>query len=130
MRVVHALWRGFYLASAIVATRVLMGPVDVLAPLQLSRRMLAFAAAMAAGAFLSSVPGRLRKRWPHQPLRWQRCLLCFVCGGALALSLRMAGGGWWFTALTEGSAGAWGFGAAALAAGFITSRLSGRRRCS
>ncbi len=128
MRVVHPLWRGFYLAAMLAAARVLLGPVDALSPYLLSRRGLALALGLTAGAFLASVPGRFRKKGERLPLTWQRCLLSFLCGAAMVLAYRLADGGRVLSALMEGSAGAYAFAGAAVAAGFITARIAGRRR--
>lgn len=129
MRTVHPLWRGFYLAVLWAALRILLGPVDELAPFRLERQMVALAGAAAVGAFLSALPSRLRRRPPERTrTSWQRCLLAFFCGSLMALALRLAGGGWAAHALLEGSSGAAGFWLAALPCGFAAVRLGERRR--
>lgn len=130
MRRQHPLWRGFWLALSMAAVLFLLGPVDPLSPFLLERKPLVFFTAMTAGAFLAALPGRLRKGGrPDQRTTWQRCLRAFLCGAAMALSLGMAGDSAVIPALMTGSVGAYGFCAAALAAGFITVRIAeGRRR--
>ena len=128
MRIEHPLWRGFYLALLIVAGMVLLQPGDELAPYRLDRRMLAYAGALTAGTFLAAVPGWLGKRRKGEKPSWQRCLLAFCCGGAMALALGLAGSGGMLAALLTGSAGAFAFWGMALLTGMITVRLAGRRR--
>lgn len=130
MRRQHPLWRGFWLALSMAAVLFLLGPVSPLAPYELARSPLVFFAAMTAGAFVGALPGRLRKGAKSaQRTTWQRCLKAFLCGAAMALGLGMAGDGAVIPALMTGSVGAYGFCAAALAAGFITVRIAeGRRR--
>lgn len=128
MRIEHPLWRGFYLALCIVAALILLQPVDELAPYRLDRRMLAYAGALTAGAFLASVPGWLGKRRSGGRPSWQRCLLAFVCGGMMALSLGLSGTGGVLAALLTGSMGAAAFWGMALLTGVMTVRLAGRRR--
>lgn len=128
MRIEHPLWRGFYLALLIVAGMVLLQPGDELAPYRFDRRMLAYAGALTAGAFLAAVPGWLGKRREGEKPTWQRCLLAFGCGVAMALALELAGSGGMLAALLTGSAGAFGFWGIALLAGLIAVRLTERRR--
>lgn len=129
MRVVHPLWRGFYLAAAMAAALVLLGPADALAAYGFDRRMLALCGGMLCGAFLGAVPSRLtRRRKPAPRTTWQRCLRAFFCGAAMILGYAMAGGGRMLGALMEGSVGAYAFGGAALAAGFVTVRIMERGR--
>ena len=124
----HPLWRGFWLAAALAAGLVLMGFTDCLGVFRLDRRALAFCAAVTIGALLGSVPDWLRKsaNRPHRT-SWQRCLRCFLCGTGLALAFSLAGSGRLLPAFLTGSAGAWGFGLAALAGGFTTVRILGRQ---
>lgn len=125
----HPLWRGFWLALSMAAVLFLLGPVDVLSPYHLARRPMVFFAAMTAGAFIGALPGRLRRRAaPAWRTTWQNCLKAFLCGAAMALALGMAGSGAVIPALMTGSAGAYAFCGTALAAGFVTLRITERGR--
>lgn len=125
----HPLWRGFWLAAAMAAGLVLLGPVDSLAPFQLGRKALAFAGAVTVGAFLGALPGRLRKgAKSSQRTSWQRCLRALLCGMAMTLSFGLASDGRILPGLMTGSAGAFGFCLAALTTGFIITRIMGRTR--
>ena len=127
MRIFHPLWRGFWLAAVLAASLVLMGFQDGLAVFRLDRPAVAFFGAVTVGAFLGALPGRLRKGSKSaQATTWQRCLRGFLCGAGMSLSLGMAGGGG-IPALMAGSAGAVGFGLAALMGGCITVRIMGRK---
>lgn len=124
----HPLWRGFWLAAALAAGLVLMGFTDCLSAFRLERRMIAFCGAVTVGAFLGALPGWLKKAAPRPARpRWQRCLRGFLCGLGLALAFALAGDGRVLSALLTGSAGAWGFGLAALIGGFATVRIMGRK---
>lgn len=124
----HPLWRGFWLACAMVTGLVLLGAADALGPFRLERKLIAFSGAIAVGAFLGALPGRLRKgRRSCQATTWQRCLRYFLCGLTMALGLGMAGDGRIIPALMSGSAGAYGFCLAALAGGFIAVRIAWRK---
>lgn len=130
MRIPHPVWRGFWLAVLMMASLVLMGFSDALAPFRGERRMVAFAGAITVGAFLGGLPGLLKKRsipasWHPGP--WHRYLLCFLGGAGLALSFGMAGDGRVLSALLTGSPGAFLFCGAALLSGLITIRVGGRR---
>ncbi len=124
----HPLWRGFWLAAALAAGLVLLGFTDCLGAFRLERRMIAFCGAVTVGAFLGALPGWLKKsaRRPARP-SWQRCLRGFLCGLGLTLAFILAGDGRVLSAFLTGSAGAWGFGLAALTGGFTTVRIMGRR---
>lgn len=125
----HPLWRGFWLAAAMAAGLVLLGAADDLSLFRMDRRMIALGGGLTLGAFLAALPGRLRKGRAHrQSTTWQRCLRAFLCGVGMALALRFAGDGRILPALMTGSAGAWGFAAAALLAGLMTVRIAERRR--
>lgn len=124
----HPLWRGFWLAAALAAGLVLMGFTDCLGAFRLERRMVAFCGAVMVGAFLGALPGWLKKS-ARRPVRpgWRRCVRGFLCGAGLALSFALAGDGRVLSAFLTGSAGAWGFGLAALAGSFSTVRIMGRK---
>lgn len=130
MRIPHPVWRGFWLAVLMMASLVLMGFTDSLAPFRGERRMIAFAGAMAVGAFLGTLPRLLRGRashvkWQFRP--WYRYLLCFLGGAGLALSFGVAGDGRILPALLTGSPGACLFCGTALLGGFAAVRIGGRR---
>ena len=125
----HPLWRGFWLATVIAASLVLMGAADSLAPFRLDRRPLAYAGAVTVGAFLGALPGWLRRSArPAPTATWKRCLRAFLCGTAMALSIGLAGDGRILPALMTGSVGAYGFCLTALLTGLITTRIMGRKR--
>ena len=128
MRRQHPLWRGFWLALSMAAVLFLLGQTGSLAPFRLVRKAAVFAAAIAAGAFIGSLPARFRKRGAAQGTTWQRCLRGFLCGAAMALGLGLAGDSAVIPALMTGSVGAYAFCAMALATGFITVRMAERRR--
>lgn len=124
----HPLWRGFWLAAAIAVGLVLMGFTDCLGAFRLERRAVAFAGAVTVGAFLGALPGWLRRSAKSAGhTTWQRCLRAFLSGMGLALAFALAGDGRVLGAFLTGSAGAWGFGLAALAGGFTTVRIMGRK---
>ena len=131
MRILHPVWRGFWLAVVMMAGLVLMGFTDALSPFRGDRRMIAFAGAITVGAFLGALPGLLRKRtapmtWRIAP--WYRYLLAFLGGAGMALAFGVAGDGRILPALLTGSPGAFLFGGAALLGGFATVRIRGRQR--
>ena len=128
MRTVHPLWRGFWLAAAMTATLLMLGETDSLGPFRLDRKLLVYAGAMTAGAFLASVPARLRRKESCEKPSWQRCLRAFLSGAVMALALGMAGSESILSALMTGSAGAYAFCTAALAAGFVTVRVMEGRK--
>lgn len=130
MRIPHPVWRGFWLAVLMMASLVLMGFTDALAPFRGDRRMIAFAGAVTVGAFLAALPGLLKKRaapptWRKGP--WHRYLLAFLGGTGMALAFGVAGDGRILPALLTGSPGAFLFCGAALLGGFATVRIGGRR---
>ena len=125
----HPLWRGFWLAVALTAGLVLLAAADSLAPFRFDRRMIAFCGAVTTGAFLGALPARLRRgSVSAQRTTWQKCLRAFFGGFFMALGLGLAGDGRILPALLTGSAGGFGFCLTALAAGFITARIMGRKR--
>ena len=124
----HPLWRGFWLAAAIAAGLVLMGFTDCLAAFRLERRAVAFCGSVTVGAFLGALPARLRKgARSSQATTWRRCLRAFLAGAGLSLAFALAGDGRVLSMFLTGSAGAWGFALMALAGGFTTVRIMGRK---
>lgn len=128
MRIVHPLWRGFWLAAALTAVRAVAGGLDPLAVWRGSREAAVLFCAVAAGAFLTSLPGRFRNRRAFPRPTGMRCLSAFLCGALLALGMGLAGGSRVLQALAEGSTGAYAFCLAAGLAGLLTARLTGRRQ--
>lgn len=127
MRRVHPLWRGFWLAVVLTAILTLLGGMDVLAVCRLDRNLLVLSGAVVIGAFLASLPRRLRRRrGGHPAIQWRRCLRAFLCGAAMVLATGMAGSGRILPALMEGSVGAYAFVGAAWLAGFVTVRIAQR----
>lgn len=127
MRILHPVWRGFWLAAAMLAGLILLGFADSLAPFRFERRMVAYAGALTVGAFLGDLLRILRGGRLFQRTTWQRCLRAFLCGGGMALAIGFAGDGRILPALLTGSPGAYAFGGMALLAGFITTRIMGRK---
>lgn len=138
MRGQHPLWRGFFLAAALTAIRFFLGETDALSAFRGERPALFLCAAMTLGGLLAALPSLLRSaararsaggfsaKASHARPSVRRLILCFACGAAMALGIGVAGGNV-LSALLSGSAGAYAFCAAALAAGFAVVRLSERR---
>ena len=138
MRKEHPLWRGFLLASAVLLIMLMTGRADTLPAFEQAGRLLGrdiasdsfallWTAMVIPGAFLASVPARLRRRGEKAPrATLQSCLMALAGGVLLTLGMGLAGGNV-LAGLFQGSASAYAFLLAAWAAGFITLRL-GRRR--
>ncbi len=127
MRVEHPLWRGFFLAVMLTASRVLLGAADGL-PI---KARLVLAGGLLLGAALASFPGFLRRRRETpKKTTWQRCVLCLVCGMVMGISLRLAGGWGVLLCLMEGSVGALTFVGVALLAGCITARIARKKEAA
>ena len=130
MRREHPLWRGFWLALLLTATLVLLNGPDTTAAFVGDRSALMSALAIAVGASLASLPGRLRRRGRKgEPIRWQRCLLAFGAGVMMMVGLALAGSGRILASLYEGSVAAFAFVGLAWLAGLITVRIRERGRC-
>lgn len=134
----HPMWAGLWLAAAVVLAMVFVGNADVLpAYAQISRLagqnvpLDRFAVAMAVmiipGAFLASLPGRVKSKEQKGGKTSGRAMLTAFAGGILlVLGLGIAGGGmvagWLF-----GGIGAWIFLLAAWLVGFLLMRMGGER---
>lgn len=124
--------RGFLLAVAAAACIAAMGRIDWLAAYGLtSGFFLSAAAMMIPGAFLASLPGRIRRR--KEPMRrsgWKGCAACLAGGAALVIGAGIAGGGdgLMLTGLCQGSVSAYVFGGVSAVAGLAAVRLAGRRK--
>lgn len=138
MRKEHPLWRGFLLASAVILLMLMTGQADTLAAFGQTGRLLGrdtdrdsfsllWTAMVIPGAFLASVPSRLRRRERKESRSTVKgCLMALAGGVLLSLGMELAGGNV-LASLFQGSASAYAFLLAAWAAGFIALRL-GRRR--
>ncbi|MCH5287437.1 MAG: YeeE/YedE family protein [Christensenellaceae bacterium] len=135
----HPMWRGLWLAAAVVLAMVLVGQADVLpAYVQASRQtgqsvpVDRFAVAMAVmiipGAFLASLPSRLRnKEEKSDKPSGKSLLMAFLGGILLVLGLGVAGGGMAAGLLFTG-VGAWVFALVAWVTAFLLIRLWGGER--
>ena len=132
----HPLWRGFWLAVAVVLAMLLVGHADVLpAYAQVSRLtgqavstdrfVIAMAVMIIPGAFLAALPSRLKSKEDKGGKPTGRSLLMsFVGGILLVLGLGVAGGGMTAGLLFSGI-GAWIFLLAACVTGFFLIRMRG-----
>lgn len=106
--------RGSLAALAAVVGIILQGELNWLAGYGLhSSFMTAALVMMLPGAFLASLPGRIRHRGEKRnPVTWQGCLTCFVGGVVMMLGAGMAqgGDGRMLTGLCQGSVSAYAFG--------------------
>ena len=106
-----------------------MGFTDCLAAFRGARGAIAFSGGVTLGAFLGVLPRWLtRKGKPRLLPTWQHALRAFLCGCGIPLTIGLSGDGRIIPALLTGSAGAVGFALAALAAGFVTTRIMGRAK--
>ena len=135
----HPMWRGLWLAAAVVLAMLFVGHADVLPayaqasrltgqPVQLNRFAVAMAIMIIPGAFLASLPARLRDRERKDGKPAGRSLLMAFLGGILlVLGFGIAGGGMAAGLLFSG-VGAWIFLLAACVTGFFLTRLWGGER--
>ncbi len=79
VRIPHCLWRGWWLAVALLSIAVLMGRIDVFGVAWRRQPWRAFGGAVAVGGFLAALPGLIRHDLPERP-RLRRCLLGLVIG--------------------------------------------------
>lgn len=105
--------RGSLVALAAVAIIALRGGVDWLAGYGLRSPFMTAALVMTLpGAFLASLPGRIRHRGEKRvPTTWRGCAACFLGGVGLMLGAGMAqgGDGRMLTGLCQGSVSAYAF---------------------
>lgn len=134
----HPMWKGLWLAAAVVLAMLFVGHADVLPVYAQAARLTGqdvpldrFAVAMAVmiivGAFLASLPGRLRaKEQKGGKASGSAMLMAFAGGILLVLGLGIAGGGmvagWLF-----GGIGAWVFLLVAWLVGALLMRTGGER---
>ncbi len=130
----HPFWRGAALAAVFALIMVLTG-TPVLSPAyrlwDASRPALAFGGMAVIGAFLASIPGRIRRKKEARPkLSVSRCVVAFASGIGLMLGLALAGSGdiRLICGVMQGGLGALAFAACAWLTGLITARLMGRWR--
>lgn len=130
------MWKGLWLAAAVVLAMLFIGHADVLSVYAQAARLTGqdvpldrFAVAMAVmiivGAFLASLPGRLRaKEQKDGKASGSAMLMAFAGGILLVLGLGIAGGGmvagWLF-----GGIGAWVFLLVAWLVGALLMRTGG-----
>lgn len=109
MKRVHPLWRGVLLALALTAALAFTPRLTALSPYLLHRPALVAAAMMLVGAFVASVPERLRHRGQKNaaPLSWKRALASLGGGVLLGVAMALTGGGRLLFGLLEGSVGAY-----------------------
>ena len=133
----HPLWRGLWLAAAVVLTMVLVGHADVLPAYAQAAQLtgqsvpmdqfaLAMAVMIIVGAFLASLPGRLNSREQKDGSKpsGRALLMSFIGGILLVLGLGVAGGGMVAGLLFSG-VGAWVFLLVACVTGFALIRMWG-----
>ena len=125
---------GFLLALTIAALLVARGSVDWLAAYRLEDGFFAAALVMMApGAFLASLPGRIRRRKePRARTSWRACAVCFVGGVVMMLGAGLAGGadGRMLTGLCQGSVSAWVFAGVSAISALMVGRIMERRRAA
>jgi len=138
MRKEHPLWRGFLLASAVILLMLMTGQADTLPAFEQAGQLLGrelapdsfallWTALVIPGAFLASVPARLRRRGTKGPRATVKgCLLALTGGILLTMGMSLAGGNV-LAGLFQGNISACAFLLSAWAAGFLALRL-GRRR--
>ena len=137
MRREHPLRRGFFLALAVILVMLVSGKADALLAFEQVSRLLGrdippnsfallWTAMIIPGAFLASLPSRLRHREKQGSSGLKGCILSLAGGFLLTMGMSIAGGNL-LSGLFQGSASAWGFLAVVWAIAFLTLRL-GRRR--
>lgn len=135
--------RGLWLALAAAVCMVLAGRIDWMAAYGQVERLyaaaepadffLAAAVMLAPGAFLASLPERIRRRKEKQPRsNVGGCAVSFFGGVALMIGAGIAGGGdgLMLTGLLQGSVSAYVFLGVSWLAGLAAARLFGRRKAA
>lgn len=133
------MWRGLWLAAAVMLAMLLIGHADVLSayqqvsrltgqPVQMNRFVVAMAIMIVPGAFLASLPARLRDAGRKGDKPAGRSLLKAFLGGVLLMLGFGAAGGGMAAGLLFSGVGAWVFLLAAWVTGFILIRLWGGER--
>lgn len=125
----HALWLAVLFAVMMVMTGT-PSLWETFTGRNLSREALAFAVMLVPGAFLASLPERIRRRGsPAVRSTWQGCLLMLAAGAALTFSAALAGGGdvRMLAGSMQGSAGALAFVGIAWMTALIAGRIADRR---
>lgn len=129
----HPMWRGLWLAAAVVLAMLFVGHADVLPAYEqaswltgrnvsLDRFAVAMAVMMIPGAFLAALPSRLKEKEGEGHKPTGRSLVASFLGGVLlVLGLGVAGGGM-VAGLLFSDVGAWAFLLAAWAVGFVLIR--------
>lgn len=132
----HPMWRGLWLAAAVVLAMLFVGHADVLPAYGQAARLtgqavladrfvIAMAVMIIPGAFLAALPSRLKKKEDQGEKPSGRSLLMAFLGGILlVLGLGVAGGGMAAGLLFSG-VGAWIFTLAACVMGFFLIRMGG-----
>lgn len=132
----HPMWRGLWLAAAVVLAMLFVGHADVLPAygqiaqltgqnVTTDRFVIAVAVMIIPGAFLAALPSRLRSKEERDGKPTGRSLLMAFLGGVLlVLGLGVAGGGMVAGLLFSG-VGAWVFLLAACVTGFFLIRWRG-----
>ena len=136
----HPMWRGLWLAAAVVLAMVFVGHADVLPAYAQAARLtgqsvavdqftIAMAIMIVVGAFFASLPGRLGAKEQKEENRpsWRSLLMNFLGGILLVLGLGVAGGGMVAGLLFSG-VGAWIFLVVACVTGFFLIRSWGGER--
>lgn len=132
----HPMWKGLWLAAAVILAMLFVGHADVLPAYALVSRLtgrtaalnnfvVAMAVMMIPGAFLAALPARMKKKEEEREKPTGRSLLmAFVGGILLVLGFGVAGGGM-AAGLLFGGVGTWIFLLAACVTGFFLIRMGG-----
>lgn len=127
----HAFRSGLLLAALLVLMMLFWGDfrlTDALRPDDPSMRL--FLVGVPVGAFLASLPRRLRRKdWRMVAFAPKRCLLAFGCGTAMLLGAKIAGMDDLRAAsgTMQGSLSALAFAVTAALTALLTAWLAGRR---
>lgn len=139
MTTTNPVWRGLWLAAAVVLAMLFVGHADVLPAYQqaarltgqtvpLDRFVIAMAVMIIPGAFLAALPSRLANKEKKSDKPSGRALLMAFLGGLLlVLGLGIAGGGM-AAGLLFSSVSAWIFLMVTCVTGFFLIRMGGGKR--